>query len=277
MAINIPKPDHVLGLDLGRVQDFTALVALERSWELDPVQRDRLVSQFALRYLKRWPLGTRYTKIVDDVGELVERKPLDNPLLGIDQTGVGGPVVAMFQDAGMVATIRPVLITAGHEVTFGDDGSWHVPKKELVSALQVLLQARRLDIAPLPERALLVKELTTFKVKITVAANETFEAWRERDHDDMVLATAIAAYLGQNMSLPFVPPTPIDVPRRRLEPETPQPERVYKPGENKEPVFRSHKEIDCSGEWGPVPDEDDYFRRRRRRPFHDPHDSFSPW
>jgi hypothetical protein len=218
-AVTIPPADHVLGIDLGQAQDYTALVALTRAWK--PAEDDprRLVSHFVLGYLKRWPLGTRYTKIVDEVGELVERKPLDHPVLGIDGTGVGGAVVGMFQQAGMRAVLRPVLITAGHEVTFGDDGWHHVPKKELVSALQVLLQARRLKIAHLPERDLLVKELTTFKVKITVNANETFEAWRERDHDDLVLATAIAAYLGQSMALPFSPPPVIDVPRRRLEPE----------------------------------------------------------
>ena len=33
-------------------------------------------------------------------------------------------------------------------------------------------------------------ELQQFRVKITAAANETFEAWWERDHDDLVLALA---------------------------------------------------------------------------------------
>jgi hypothetical protein len=31
---------------------------------------------------------------------------------------------------------------------------------------------------------------------VTAAANETFEAWRERDHDDLVLALALALYVG---------------------------------------------------------------------------------
>jgi hypothetical protein len=42
----------------------------------------------------------------------------------------------------------------------------------------------------------LAQELSLFRVKITLAANETFEAWRERDHDDLVLALALALYVG---------------------------------------------------------------------------------
>src|SRR5262249_5200755 len=94
------------------------------------------------------------------------------------------------------AWVRPVLITGGHQVTC-EAGAWHVPKKELVSTLQVLLQNRRLKVAAVPERDLLLKELQNFKVKITASANETFEAWRERDHDDLVLAVAIAAWVGE--------------------------------------------------------------------------------
>ena len=29
------------------------------------------------------------------------------------------------------------------------------------------------------------------------SGNETFESWRERDHDDLVLAVALAAWLGE--------------------------------------------------------------------------------
>jgi hypothetical protein len=64
---------------------------------------------------------------------------------------------------------------------------------------QALLSSRRLKIAKeLAEAELLVAELTAFSAKITLAGNETFEAWRERDHDDMVLAVALALWLAEN-------------------------------------------------------------------------------
>jgi hypothetical protein len=36
--------------------------------------------------------------------------------------------------------------------------------------------------------------MAAFQVKITAAGNETFESWRERDHDDMVLAVVLACW-----------------------------------------------------------------------------------
>jgi hypothetical protein len=35
------------------------------------------------------------------------------------------------------------------------------------------------------------EELSLFRVKVTPSANETFVAWRERDHDDLALALAL--------------------------------------------------------------------------------------
>src|SRR5262249_43592397 len=112
--------------------------------------------------------------------------------------GVGRAVVDMIRRARPRATIRPITITAGHDVA-PDGAGWHVPKKELVSVLQVLLQSHRLQVARvLPLASKLVKELESFRVKITAHANETFEAWRERDHDDLVLAVALAAWVGEH-------------------------------------------------------------------------------
>jgi hypothetical protein len=45
-----------------------------------------------------------------------------------------------------------------------------------------------------------VQELLAFRVKVAASANETFEAWRERDHDDLVLAVAVAAWTGERVT-----------------------------------------------------------------------------
>jgi hypothetical protein len=76
---------------------------------------------------------------------------------------------------------------------------WKVPKKCLVSTLQVLMQGRRLTVAKsLPFSAALVEELQNFQVKVTEAANETFGALGEGYHDDLVLAIMIAAWAAEN-------------------------------------------------------------------------------
>lgn len=186
---------YYLGLDLGQTQDFTALAVLQCTVP-DTGETEADPPEYALRHLQRFPLGTPYTEIVPAVARLTAAEPLPGSPLVVDQTGVGRAVVDMlYQSAGWVV---PVTITAGHAVTRVEDGSWHVPKKELVTCLQVVMQARRLQIARrLPDAALLVRELQNFQVKITAAANETFGAWREGQHDDLVLAVALACWWGE--------------------------------------------------------------------------------
>jgi hypothetical protein len=67
-----------------------------------------------------------------------------------------------------------------------------------VSSVQLLLEQRRLRIAKgLPDAPVLVRELLNFRVTITPSAHETFGAWRENEHDDLVLAVALAAWLAE--------------------------------------------------------------------------------
>ena len=70
-----------------------------------------------------------------------------------------------------------------------------VPKRDLVSVLQVLFHSKRLKIAAgVNERDTLLGELANFSAKITQHANDTYEAWREGQHDDLVLALALACW-----------------------------------------------------------------------------------
>lgn len=184
----------ILGLDLGQARDFTALAVLEQtSME---VSSGITPPEYALRHLRRFPLGTPYTEIVPAVAAIAESPSLYEAPLVVDQTGVGRAVVDMLrQAAGWVVL---VTITAGHAVTQAEDHSYNVPKKELVTCLQVLMQARRMQIArALPDADTLMRELQNFQVKITLAANETFGNWREGQHDDLVLAVALASWWGE--------------------------------------------------------------------------------
>ena len=44
---------------------------------------------------------------------------------------------------------------------------------------------------------MLVQELENFRAKVTAARQETLESWREGRHDDLILAVAVAAWLGE--------------------------------------------------------------------------------
>jgi hypothetical protein len=222
--------DYYLGLDLGQASDFTAVAVLEESvWLTGPLARtaglvedgwglpSRLAPQQAttarafalqrgqpgkpplwLRYLHRFPLGTPYPRIVAAVAEMLHTPPLAGQgvtALALDKTGVGAPVADLFRAAGLAPF--EITISGGHTVNVGEHPrELTVPKRDLVSAVQAALQTRRLSFADgLPELDVLRRELETFRVKISAAGHDSYEAWRERDHDDTVLAVALAVWL----------------------------------------------------------------------------------
>ena len=191
---------YITGLDLGQAHDYTALTILQKSKRPDSDHPERLVNHYAARHLERLPLGTPYTTVCTRMATIFAAPDLAGSGLAVDMTGVGRPVVDMLRRAKLKARIEPITVTGGHRASVDPKGGWLVPKKELVTTLQLLLQSRRLKIAPmLPDAQTLVKELLDFQVKITASAHETFGAWREGTHDDLAFALAIAAWDGEHL------------------------------------------------------------------------------
>jgi hypothetical protein len=208
---------RVLGLDLGKAVDFTALAVLEWTWPPPARPGGRTdLPVYQVRNLRRWPLGTSYTEIAAWLVRLFqsdEAKPRPGPpaavrapVLVADETGVGTAVVEMLREALVRAKAEGglcgVTITAGSAVSMVPNvsGRWRVAKKELASVLVRLFQSRRLEIAEVPERLDLFREAMEFSVKITPAGNETFESWRESEHDDLVLALALACWAAESLA-----------------------------------------------------------------------------
>jgi hypothetical protein len=190
---------HYVGLDLGQVKDYSALAILKefRGTIEAPLPLDQEGREFEVIHLHRFKLGTAYPAIVEAVARVVQRLGDKNNVdLIVDATGVGLPVVDLFRNqlGDYSSRLRPVMITGGNAAS--RDGSlWRVPKRDLVSAVQVMLQNERLKIAEdQPFVETLTKEMMTFKVKVTTSANDTYGAWREGEHDDLVLAVALAAW-----------------------------------------------------------------------------------
>lgn len=84
----------------------------------------------------------------------------------------------------------------GGDAATRDDAGFRVPKRDLVGAVQIMLQQGRLKVAEvLPEAAAFVREATAFRVTINDRGHDSYAAWREGDHDDLVLAVAMACWL----------------------------------------------------------------------------------
>lgn len=184
------------GLDIGQATDPSALALAERSVQppAKPV--------YHFRYLERLKLGTSYPDQVAHVKTLVETPLLKSKLtLALDYTGVGRPVLDMFRAARIQCPLYGVSLHGGEAVTWDEKDRYvvRVPKRDLVAVVQVLLQSGRLKIAEaLPEAKTLVKELLNFKVKIDPqTAHDSYSAWRDNIHDDLVLAVALACWIGE--------------------------------------------------------------------------------
>jgi len=181
-----------IGLDLGQVQDYTALTIIEKVY---PPDEEHL---YHLRHIERFPLHTSYPDVVNKVKEYLKSFQADDSVyLVIDSTGVGLGIMDMFIKENLYPV--GITITGGTEIN-RDGDNYKVPKRDLVTCLQILFQTQRLKIAKgLRYVDTLVQELGNFKVKITTKGNDTYEAWREGQHDDLVLSVALASWYGENM------------------------------------------------------------------------------
>lgn len=203
-------PRNILGLDLGQAQQFSALAAVRKSG-----QDVRGSSIWAVPVLTRWPLGTPYPDIVSRVAAIAER--LEQPTLVLDGTAVGRGTMDLFRRTALpVRECIAVTVTAGHQAHHSALDTWTAPKKDLVAAVQSVLQGRRLKIARgLREAVTLMRELSLFRVKPT-AASDGLDGWREGSHDDLVLAVALALWLGE-----FGPPPEMNIWHIRLDQSLP--------------------------------------------------------
>jgi hypothetical protein len=145
-------------------------------------------------------------RVVELLGSLAK---LDRELvLAVDTTGVGRPVADMLKarleewltvDQDTILHHAWITITGNDSVSRAEGGGIRVPKRDLASAPLVLMQNKQLKIAEGLQLAdTLRRELLNFKVKINIATgHDSYEAWREGDHDDLVLAVAMACWCGE--------------------------------------------------------------------------------
>jgi hypothetical protein len=190
----------LVGLDLGQKGDYTAIAVVEHWMEfrhgVDLVTYQRMQAErLDVRHLDRIPLGTSYTAIVERVSDMMRSAELrKRSVLLVDATGVGAPVVDMLRRAPLDSPVMGVTITGGNHAVRRRDG-WRVPKRDLVTCLQVALEEGMLRMpAELAMGRELAGELTGMRVRFTGRGHDTYGAGRSGSHDDLVLALGLACW-----------------------------------------------------------------------------------
>jgi len=216
---------RIIGVDLGQQRDPTAITVVERGYvpsgplynahyfyrnrEIHAA-REPVSLEYHVRHLERPALGTSYVDVVERILELLKSLGDEEIVLAVDTTGVGRPVADMLKarlnewldgDESTQINAAWITITGGDSVTKVGEagGGLRVPKRDLASAPLVLMQNKQLKIAAeMPLSGTLKRELLSFRVKINIASgHDSYEAWREGDHDDLVLAVAMACWCGE--------------------------------------------------------------------------------
>lgn len=208
---------YSVGLDLGQLRDYSALVITERvhrfdreapdRYNVDDVEARTVVDEHHVRLIRRWSLGTPYTTVVDDVAAMMRAPELEYGLLTIDRTGVGGGVADLFTQYhrdGRMGYHWPRFVTltagassyvdAGGDVRWGANQTAH--KTDVIHRLLALSGNGRIRTpSDLPGADALTKELRAFSLKQNArTGNVKYEARRESDHDDLVLALALSVW-----------------------------------------------------------------------------------
>jgi hypothetical protein len=170
-----------VGLDLGQAADFSAFAIVEKTATgLNVPHLDRV-------------RGIPYPQLVTMTAELMSRPELSGcSKLVVDATGVGRPVLDMLRSADL----QPVAVTIhGRAKVTGTRRAPHVPKRDLINCLLVSLQGGALRISShLPHAATLARELTEMRRKLSSAGHDSYGVWRDGEHDDLVLALALAVW-----------------------------------------------------------------------------------
>lgn len=190
----------VLGVDLGKTHDFTALALVQRikdgtgRWEIDGDKVRREVSRvhFECNRIKRLTQGIDWPLIIGEVAaSFANVRRLDpRAALVVDNNGLGGPIVDQFRAAGL----RPIAVTThgGMETREASHDDLRVPKLELIRRLEAGLKSGELKLAKGdPDLAILRQEVTEFRLYYTAAGNLSGEH-PATGHDDMFFALALA-------------------------------------------------------------------------------------
>lgn len=196
----------VAGIDVGQVNDWTAIALLERVEAVPDIENlhhgvhgearkeaAAIPLRLDLAHLERIPLGAPYPDQVARVQSLLRQPALGDVRSFLDMTGCGRPVFDMFKQARL-PRLSGVMITGAQGEPARQDYGWNVGKAELVTRVQVEMQTGRLRFGRrIPDVDKLVAELKDFRAGRTSAGNMTFNA-REGQHDDLVLALALAVF-----------------------------------------------------------------------------------
>jgi hypothetical protein len=166
----ITKGDYYAGLDLGKLQDHSALAIIQKD-------ADRL----KLVYAHEFPLQTPYTEVINTVIRANQKFHFKKAL--IDQTSIGEPVLEELHNQGVNAEGAKLTQDA---------------KTEILTHLKLTMEQQRLA---LPYDRRLCQQINDQQYAYTRNGKLTFNP-PPNTHDDQLWALALATYAAKTEHTP---------------------------------------------------------------------------
>ncbi len=186
----------MMGIDIGQKRDLSAICVAETQTRADGEQS---MVHHLIRHLDRLPVGTPFPEVAKRVAAValsVEHHVDDSPLIFVDATGLGQPIMDLLEEAvSRARTVTPVYSNHGDrraEMASGWRTEVQLGKAYLVSRLQALLQTRRLQLPRTAQSETLARELQEYEIQVAEDANDRYGAFRVGTHDDLVTALGLA-------------------------------------------------------------------------------------
>jgi hypothetical protein len=191
-----PAMGFCLSQDLGKIGDYHASILTETIFQVrsrttfkrkiyQPGDVEVIYPEIHVRGVSRSQVS--YDKLVEWTKvRLSDYRLVNNCWHVVDASGVGQSVL----DFMRANNLSPVGIYAtGGDIVNQRPYGYTVPKTELIASFQTVMSRGLLHIPEKLDPAIkkqLIHEVQNYKEKITRANNSTFEAWREKDHDDLI-------------------------------------------------------------------------------------------
>jgi hypothetical protein len=209
----------IIGVSLGHRHEKTAISVTERAYVPTGVRfnattydasygrerleaREEVTVEYRVRHLERHP--SRYASVAQRIPEIAHKIGEDF-ILVVDITGTGRPayslilgeLAASLKDTRIHFKHGPVTVSGvAGGVSQSPDVGYLVPRRDLISAAQILFDEGQLKIAEgLELAATLRDELLAFKPKPNKP--DDLEGWREGKDDDLVLAVATSVWAAE--------------------------------------------------------------------------------
>lgn len=209
--------EFVLCADIARKRDFFAILAFQDNAQIKQGNRlleapDRIIHTYDIVLIEKYQ-GMGYEEMAERLAALSNHIRLrNNSDLVVDGTGVGDAAIELIRKQGLSPV--PIIFSGGEsysekyaafgQVFKGTPSELSriqtlkeivVPKKDLVAAGSVLLQQKRIRLAPGRWKEEFEKQLAGFRGRVNEKTrNIKYEALTESVHDDLVVCYLMGAW-----------------------------------------------------------------------------------